>query len=765
MSGLSKESKIAKRHNPVESIRRKINTINLREHGSNPITHIPKYQSRNYECQGGSVRRNLESLLRMQGTPVISPNYTQRHNYQRYHRNDESHPTGDLIVFSSPNVPVETNTSSRRIDGAMHVMDSKMVQLPKRQGCSTPVVEEEDKDTAAVDRPAVCQLSHSVKSSTVRSLCEGMLRPEPEHLVEACSPVVSLDGSYFSSENPAKSESLDGSSEVSVLSSEIGFISEENLLNTIFKTCDTESTGHVSVAKIIEFVQLTISCGSEDSGLQELHTMLDPERRDLSIDMDTYQAIMCEWIEHCRKKADDVETQDELKPVDVPESVLAEPSQKASMLSITVGSLEALGGDISRMDLETSDLISCIADLQHTHMRLLEDNMKLKCSREMADDLNAKLVEQIDTLSMQLRSSQVLLQRDKSLKDEIEELKRALAKAEEEHAHTNVLNKQLKKDNLQLTINMTTLQDEVMKLRSENDFLCKQEIESGITMEDIKKQLQELEAVAAEKNNLVFEQRSNHLKEMVETVSEYNCIIESLRAGKSCLEAQNLDLQEKLAMHTKNNCESPDLSQTILMCNSIDMEITQAEKICRLENNVINSHADRLHVKARLSETGTDVVGKSACQDEAVQATTTQAEQAVSTQTDGDPGKETDTSEHSTFLVDISSNFTSCSGSSGDVMELPSVLNVTLDNMSLYSTPLHSPQIHDGVRDVKPCNKIFRVIVPAFLLMLTTLGLIGAITTFPHTFVPTVEHDSVYASVETLLWPYTDFQYVRRPPI
>ncbi|XP_032803524.2 inositol 1,4,5-triphosphate receptor associated 2 isoform X1 [Petromyzon marinus] len=764
MSGLSKESQIAKRHNPVESIRRKINTINLREHGSNPITHIPKYQSRNYECQGGSVRRNLESLLRMQGTPVINPNYTQRHNYQHYQWNDESHPTGDLIIFSSPNVPVETNTSSRRFDGTMHVMDSKMVQLPKRQGCSTPVVDEEDNDTAGVDRPAVCQRSQSVKSPTVRGLCKGILRPEPDHL-EACSPVASLDGSYFSPENPAKSESLDGSSEDSVVSSEIGFISEENLLNTIFKTCDTESTGHVAVAKIIEFVQLTISCGSEDSGLQELHTMLDPERRDLSIDMDTYQAIMCEWIEHRRTKADDVETQDELKPVDVPEFVLAEPSQKASMLSITVGSLEALGGDISRMDLETSDLISCIADLQHTHMRLLEDNMKLKGSREMADELNAKLVEQIDTLSMQLRSSQVLLQRDESLKDEIEELKRSLAKVEEEHAHTNVLNKQLKKDNLQLTSNMTTLQDEVVKLRSENDFLCKQEIESGITMEDIKKQLQELEAVAAERNNLLFEQRNNHLKEMMETVSEYNCIIESLRAGKSCLEAQNLDLQEKVAMHTKNNCESPDLSQTILMCNSIDMEITQAEKICRLQNNMINSHADILHVKTRLSETGTDMVGKSACQVEAVQATTTQAEQAVSTQTDGDLGKETATREHSTFLVDMSSNLTSCSGSSADAMELPSVPNVILDNMSLYSTPLHSQQIHDGVRDVKPCNKIFRVIVPAFLLMLTTLGLIGAITTFPHTFVPTVEHDSAYASVETLIWPYTDFQYVRRPPI
>uniref|UniRef100_S4RRJ9 EF-hand domain-containing protein n=1 Tax=Petromyzon marinus TaxID=7757 RepID=S4RRJ9_PETMA len=295
---------------------------------------------------------------------------------------------------------------------------------------------------------------------------------------------------------------------------------EENLLNTIFKTCDTESTGHVAVAKIIEFVQLTISCGSEDSGLQELHTMLDPERRDLSIDMDTYQAIMCEWIEHRRTNG----------ITELPNFMIFESSILPTYLPAGCNKarkpacLEALGGDISRMDLgdrETSDLISCIADLQHTHMRLLEDNMKLKGSREMADELNAKLVEQIDTLSMQLRSSQVLLQRDESLKDEIEELKRSLAKVEEEHAHTNVLNKQLKKDNLQLTSNMTTLQDEVVKLRSENDFLCKQEIESGITMEDIKKQLQELEAVAAERNNLLFEQRNNHLKEMMETVSEY----------------------------------------------------------------------------------------------------------------------------------------------------------------------------------------------------------------------------------------------------
>lgn len=58
--------------------------------------------------------------------------------------------------------------------------------------------------------------------------------------------------------------------------------------------------GKVYVSHIVDYLRHTTSRGSEDSGLEELCNMLDPEHKDVSIDLDTYHAVMREWIDDCR---------------------------------------------------------------------------------------------------------------------------------------------------------------------------------------------------------------------------------------------------------------------------------------------------------------------------------------------------------------------------------------------------------------------------------------------------------------------------------
>lgn len=58
--------------------------------------------------------------------------------------------------------------------------------------------------------------------------------------------------------------------------------------------------GKVYVSHIVDYLRHTTSRSSEDSGLEELCNMLDPERKDVSIDLDTYHAVMREWIDDCR---------------------------------------------------------------------------------------------------------------------------------------------------------------------------------------------------------------------------------------------------------------------------------------------------------------------------------------------------------------------------------------------------------------------------------------------------------------------------------
>lgn len=70
--------------------------------------------------------------------------------------------------------------------------------------------------------------------------------------------------------------------------------------STVFPPRPRGVAGKVYVSHIVDYLRHTTSRGSQDSGLEELCNMLDPEHKDVSIDLDTYHAVMREWIDDCR---------------------------------------------------------------------------------------------------------------------------------------------------------------------------------------------------------------------------------------------------------------------------------------------------------------------------------------------------------------------------------------------------------------------------------------------------------------------------------
>ncbi|KFQ28791.1 hypothetical protein N332_04638, partial [Mesitornis unicolor] len=68
-------------HNPVESICRKIKSIQMMDEVSNPALQIPKFQSQNFDSPQYNIKKNLEEILKKRtfkshdstGTYVISP--------------------------------------------------------------------------------------------------------------------------------------------------------------------------------------------------------------------------------------------------------------------------------------------------------------------------------------------------------------------------------------------------------------------------------------------------------------------------------------------------------------------------------------------------------------------------------------------------------------------------------------------------------------------------------------------------------------------
>lgn len=72
------------------------------------------------------------------------------------------------------------------------------------------------------------------------------------------------------------------------------------LQGNVTKVSCSPLLGKVYVSHIVDYLRHTTSRSTEDSGLEELCNMLDPEHKDVSIDLDTYHAVMREWIDDCR---------------------------------------------------------------------------------------------------------------------------------------------------------------------------------------------------------------------------------------------------------------------------------------------------------------------------------------------------------------------------------------------------------------------------------------------------------------------------------
>ncbi|NWV80803.1 LRMP protein, partial [Dasyornis broadbenti] len=51
-------------HNPVNSICRKIKSIQMMDQVSNPALQIPKFQSRNFDSPQSNTKKNLEEILK-----------------------------------------------------------------------------------------------------------------------------------------------------------------------------------------------------------------------------------------------------------------------------------------------------------------------------------------------------------------------------------------------------------------------------------------------------------------------------------------------------------------------------------------------------------------------------------------------------------------------------------------------------------------------------------------------------------------------------
>ncbi|XP_016304378.1 lymphoid-restricted membrane protein isoform X2 [Sinocyclocheilus anshuiensis] len=536
-----------RRHNPVDSICRKLQTIQRRDQEVNSPFQIPKFQSSSYDSPHSGLHLNLEAILKKR--TVRTDEDSDRDSSASMLTPTAS--PGPGSAANTPRAPITPGNATYTITSTLSTLGERRntatYSRPFRRNCSTPaaqtgdnyfnftpryttqtLLEGPDTEVKTSKIPAPGLFSYNLNFSSDISNMDSEL-VYPALVVKRLSLG---EGSLFPSEH--KKESM----------AEVSLICEEDLLDTIFQACDTQCRGKVYVSHIVDFLRHTTCRSSEDSGLEELCNMLDPEHKDISIDLDTYHAIMKEWIDDCRNQGKDSKNDTQQESFKLRDSLSA---RRSALLNMTSGSLEAFGGEASRADLETSDLVFCVADLQLNNQKLQEEVRKLKQAVESMEDTNQKLIEENEELKAQAKIGQQLLQKEKLLKEEVEEMKLSLTSSEESRAQASAQRKQMERENQSLISKIAALQEENMKVTLEAEELQKKINDLCDLNADLQVQVHSFDAILADKESIIQE-KNKQIDELKVAIVEYSSVTELLRADKNKLESQMQMMQPDMTI-------------------------------------------------------------------------------------------------------------------------------------------------------------------------------------------------------------------------
>uniref|UniRef100_A0A8C2SUA7 Lymphoid-restricted membrane protein-like n=1 Tax=Coturnix japonica TaxID=93934 RepID=A0A8C2SUA7_COTJA len=581
-------------HNPVDSICRKIKSIQMMDQVSNPALQIPKFQSRNFDSPQCNVKKNLEEILKKR--TFRSRNSTSPPFFS---------PSSDSVF--SPDLQL-LPPSSRCISDC-GAADATYSVIRREERISSPWL-----PACPMDNYSPPYFTSREENAQNQRCALANIESEDVHREQkyvTSSPHLLLFASDKKLESPAiqhpvpKRFTLSERGQKQSCGSKtddmhnVSLICEEDILTSIFHACDIKHTGKVAVSKIVDYLRHTTSRGLEDSGLDELCNMLDPDQKDISVDLETYHAIMKEWIEDCKRKWDDSPTEERTASIEDLEFKVHrntfEVKKTPVWMNVTSGSLEAFGGDVSKGDMETSDLITCVADLQYNNLKLQEENNKLKLTLEAVDETNNKLLAENENLCQQIKSIQHSVLKAKSLEEELEEAKNNLNLLEEKGQKIVCQNKQLEKENQSLVIKIASLQEENIRNSMDTDGLQKKILDLSKNAAELQMQVHIYESTVVNKEASLI-QKEQDIKELKLTIVECSSIIETLRAEKSKLLEDMRHMQQELI---SNGLSFPLMSKvngsTPEEMNSLDceLELAQSSEITKTEWTSLDETLDR----------------------------------------------------------------------------------------------------------------------------------------------------------------------------
>ncbi|XP_041343674.1 protein KASH5 [Pyrgilauda ruficollis] len=225
--------------------------------------------------------------------------------------------------------------------------------------------------------------------------------------------------------------------------------SDEFALDCTFAACDPERTGLVQPQRVVEYVAAMTGHSGHDGRLQALRRALDPAAAGTALDWAAFRSAMGAWIAACRQ--DGAEEQD----VGAGDARAVPAAEDEGQASPAATELQGDNTDVTTPSAEA-------AGLRSRARQLAAQNAKLQRDAELAEELNARLAEEIAQLQAQLRSSsRQALEQARVAVEELDDMKAVVKRLEEENTELRRQARHAEKEQRSLCLQAEGLQEEV----------------------------------------------------------------------------------------------------------------------------------------------------------------------------------------------------------------------------------------------------------------------------------------------------------------
>ncbi|XP_014193621.1 protein KASH5-like [Maylandia zebra] len=173
-------------------------------------------------------------------------------------------------------------------------------------------------------------------------------------------------------------------------------LSEHELLDIVYDTCNSSKSGEVLASTIFEYLHTMTAQSPGQDRLAALQRLLDPDCQDPHVSRETFHSTMRTWITQCSEDSTDEDSSH------VPRPNTSEEPVNANGLGLSFCQSEETSSEGQLCFCDGKDLSCTVAELKHANRKLSEQNSSLLRTVAQCEDTNLQLTLDITELRAKL---------------------------------------------------------------------------------------------------------------------------------------------------------------------------------------------------------------------------------------------------------------------------------------------------------------------------------------------------------------------------